>query len=253
MFIASTTDSRVGRIGIAVAAAASWVAADVLNRPDGYSNILVPVWNTTARFLVFWLVGLLTSSLRSLLAHERLVSRTDALTSLANARSFFETARGALVRQRRSLRPLTLAYLDVDNFKTVNDTLGHEAGDEVLRGVAARLSERIRETDTAARLAGDEFAVLLPNTDAAGARRVLGEMNEALRELARAEGWPVSFSIGSATFTTAADDVEAMVRTADELMYDVKRAGKNDVVYETFSGERQAIATKRNSVISLTL
>lgn len=253
VFLASTTDSRVGRVGIAVAAAASWVGADILNHPEGYSSFLVPVWNTTARFLVFWLVGLLTSSLRNLLAHERLVARTDGLTELANARSFYETTRSALVRQRRSRLPLTLAYLDVDNFKIVNDTMGHEAGDDVLRGVASRLAERIRETDTAARLGGDEFAVLLPDTDANGARRVLGDMSEALRELARAEGWPVSFSIGSATFAAPMDDVEEMVRTADELMYTVKRAGKDSIVYETFGGEGQATATNLNSVISLTL
>ena len=240
VFLASTTNSRVGRVGIAVAAALAWVAADVLNNPEGYSHVFVPVWNTSARFIVFWLVGILTFSLRKLLSHERLVSRTDGLTSLANARSFFETARAALIRQRRSLRPLTMAYVDIDYFKMVNDTLGHEAGDEVLRGVAARLSERIRETDFAARLGGDEFAILLPDTDATGARRVLAEMRASLAELAASEGWPVSFSIGSATFVKPPEDVEEMVRTADELMYGVKRAGKNNVAYETFDASVEA-------------
>ena len=249
VFLASTTNSRVGRVGIAVAAALAWVAADVLNRPEGYSHVLVPVWNTSARFMVFWLVGVLTFSLRKLLSHERLVSRTDGLTSLANARSFYETARGALIRQRRSLRPLTMAYVDIDNFKTVNDTLGHEAGDEVLRGVAARLSERIRETDFAARLGGDEFAILLPDTDATGARRVLEEMRTYLGELANAEGWPVSFSIGSATFMKPTNDVEEMVHTADQLMYDVKRAGKNNVAYATFGADGEtAVVDVRASV-----
>jgi diguanylate cyclase (GGDEF)-like protein len=234
VFLASTTNSRVGRVGVAAAGALAWVAADVLNTPDGYSHFLVPVWNTSARFVVFWLVGALTFSMRNLLSHERVVSRTDGLTELANARWFFEVARGELARQRRSLRPVTLAYIDIDDFKAVNDTLGHEAGDEVLRGVAARIAERIRETDFAARLGGDEFAVLLPETDVAGARQVLEDMRGSLGDLAATEGWPVSFSIGSATFLSPATDVEEMVRNADELMYDVKRAGKDNVAYRSF-------------------
>ena len=232
VFIASTTDSRIGRVGIAVAAALAWVGSDVLNRSEGYSHLLVPVWNTTARFIVFWLVGLLTFSLRKLLLHERLVSRTDGLTALANGRAFFEVSRTALARQRRSRQPLTLAYLDVDNFKAINDTLGHEAGDEVLRGVADTLAARIRESDFAARLGGDEFAVLLPDTDLDGAQRVLEDVRNALSDLAAREEWPVSFSIGSATWVDAASDVEDMVRRADDLMYEVKRAGKDSVAYE---------------------
>ena len=252
VFLASTTDSRIGRVGIAVAAALAWVAADVLNNTDAYAHVLVPVWNTSARFIVFWLVGVLTFSLRKLLTHERAVSRTDGLTELANGRAFFERARAELVRQRRSLRPMTLAYLDVDNFKTVNDTLGHEAGDRVLRGVAQVIGSRVRETDYAARLGGDEFAVLLPDTDAEGARRVLEDVRGALNDLATSESWPVSFSVGSATFVKPANDAEDMVRRADELMYQVKRAGKNSAAYETVGGN-QAMPTNLNSVISLTL
>ena len=250
--LASTTNSRIGRVGIATSSALAWVAADVLNQTGGYSSVLVPVWNTSARFIVFWLVGILTYSLRRLLGHEQLVSRTDGLTELANGRAFFERARAELVRQRRSTRPMTLAYLDVDNFKTVNDTLGHEAGDDVLRGVAEVIGSRIRETDFAARLGGDEFAILLADTDCEGARRVLEDVRGALNDLAARESWPVSFSVGSATFAKPADDAEDMVRRADELMYEVKRAGKNNAVYETVGGD-QAMATNLNSVISLTL
>lgn len=233
VLLASTTGSRLGRVGVAAAAALAWVASDLLHVGREYPTVLIPIWNTLARFLVFWLVGLLAASLQELLTHERAVARTDPLTRVSNSRAFYETATAAIARQRRSLTTLTAAYIDIDHFKVVNDTLGHEAGDTVLREVAGAMTSRARLTDTVARLGGDEFAIILPDSDAAGARRMLADLTVTLDALVEDRGWPISFSIGAVTWIVPPSDVEAMVRRADQLMYAVKRQGKNALIHET--------------------
>ena len=114
---------------------------------------------------------LLLSSLKRALDRERELSGTDVLTGIRNARSFREVLGAEIERSKRFQRPFTVAYLDLDNFKTVNDCHGHEHGDELLRLVGNTILTGIRKTDTVARLGGDEFALLLPETEyeAAGA------------------------------------------------------------------------------------
>lgn len=165
-------------------------------------------------------------------ALERL-SRTDDLTGLLNRRAFFDGLESGLARARRDGATGALLYVDLDNFKAVNDTHGHEAGDDVLRTLASILTHAVRRYDLAARLGGDEFALWLDGIDgeqALGRARTILERCGALVRLSASDQLPLSVSIGLAPFSPADHEpLEALVVRADHAMYDAKRAGKNGV------------------------
>jgi len=119
--------------------------------------------------------------------------------------------------------------VDLDNFKKVNDSLGHAVGDELLVEVAATLKTNLRDSDLVGRLGGDEFAVLLPETDANAARSVLEKLRLLLLDKMDAYGADITFSIGAATFLDLPESLETMIRFADETMYSIKGHGKNGV------------------------
>ncbi len=169
------------------------------------------------------------AQLNEVLQREKELARTDVLTGLANRRAFYESLQVERSRAARYRRPITLACLDLDNFKRVNDTLGHSVGDELLARVADVLRQTLRLTDTVGRLGGDEFALLLPETDAPSAEALLEKLRGVLRRAMEARKWPVTFSIGAATFLESPPSIEHMIQTADELMYAVKKSGKNRI------------------------
>jgi diguanylate cyclase (GGDEF)-like protein len=189
--------------------------------------------NTLVQAASFAIVGLLIAALRGALIRERGLSRTDPLTSLLNIRAFYEEAAWILALCRRKGRPVTLAYLDLDNFKAVNDAMGHHAGDDLLRRVAALLRASTRPTDLCARLGGDEFAVLLPEVDPRDAAVTLERLLLRLSEAAASDTCRVTGSIGAITFTTVPEDLEDMVRAVDSRMYVAKAEGKNRLHLET--------------------
>jgi diguanylate cyclase (GGDEF)-like protein len=163
---------------------------------------------------------------------ERL-ARTDPLTGLANRREFMEKLEQEVERSDRYLRPLSLVSLDLDHFKSVNDTHGHAAGDEVLREAARALSSVCRDVDLAARMGGEELALLLPETDTAGARIVAERVRERIAGAAHrspsGQAFRVTASLGVATARTGASG-EALLQAADEALYRAKAAGRNQVV-----------------------
>ncbi len=196
--------------------------ADVLG-DAAYAQPAARYWNAAVLTCVFFVVAAIQTALCSALRHERDLSRTDPLTGVANGRYFFELARREQRRARRYRTPLTVAYLDLNGFKAINDLHGHDTGDRVLTEVAHALAASVREIDGVARMGGDEFAILLPQADASGARIVLSRM---AGELEKVRGrWPIAWSIGVVTFPVPPDDVEELVRAADRLMYSVKNAG----------------------------
>jgi len=169
------------------------------------------------------------SRLKTLLAKEHDLARIDSLTSVPNRRAFYEALDKERVRSVRYRRPFTIAYLDLDNFKKVNDSLGHAEGDELLVQVAAGLTSNLRTSDYVGRLGGDEFAILLPETDATAAQLVLSKLRLRLLEEMKARSWKVTFSIGAATFLDPPDSLDVIIRMADETMYAIKTHGKNNV------------------------
>jgi diguanylate cyclase (GGDEF)-like protein len=227
---------------LSLAAAAAWHAVDSF---DGSAlSPAVRTWNDLIRFGVFVISSSLLTRLRVALLYERLLARTDPLTGAANARTFYE-ALGAETRWSREVgRPLTLAYLDLDNFKQLNDRLGHSTGDLALRHLALAIRRSIRPEDILARLGGDEFALLLPETDSAAAVQVLTRIHQLLTQEMAAHGWAVTASIGVATFLRPPVDVDLMLRRADALMYAVKRRGKNRIEHEEVEAHSEAGAAR---------
>src|ERR1019366_2344336 len=169
------------------------------------------------------------AKLKESLERERNAARVDFLTGILNRRVFFEIAGSESQRSRRYKRPLSLVYVDLDNFKAVNDTMGHDAGDELLVEVAAVIHTEVRGTDTVGRLGGDEFAVLLPETDQEQGTVVVQKVQKQLLEAMQQKQWPVTFSIGLISFEVPPESIEEMVREADRVMYSVKLKGKNSV------------------------
>jgi diguanylate cyclase (GGDEF)-like protein len=212
---------------------------------------IIYLWDATVHFGIFTLSSSLVSRLRVALVRERALARTDPLTGTANGRTFYDHAEQEVRRSERTGRALTLAYLDIDNFKAVNDRLGHPAGDDLLRQVADVIQRQTRAGDLVARLGGDEFAVLLAETDPVGAASALPRLRDTLMRRVAARGWPVSFSIGAATFLRPPCDVDALVRHVDGLMYRVKHGGKNRLIHETVTGPLPAPGAERRAAVRL--
>lgn len=155
---------------------------------------------------------------------------TDPLTGLENRRAFVSRLQEECDRVRRFDQQLSIVLLDLDRFKQINDTWGHETGDTVLRHVAEELHGCSRTCDVAGRLGGEEFALLLPGSGAEGALRVAERLREAVRRhRPAADAEPVTVSIGVATADPDAPDWQALLRAADEALYAAKHAGRNTV------------------------
>jgi diguanylate cyclase (GGDEF)-like protein/PAS domain S-box-containing protein len=167
--------------------------------------------------------------LRAALENEKNLSRIDFVTQIPNRRAFSEILQLEIKRSRRYRRPMTLAYVDLDNFKQVNDRFGHETGDDLLRLTAQTLRANIRATDTIARLGGDEFALLLPETDHQPACAVIAKLRGILLQTIEARHSAVTISVGLVTFAAPSDSIEEVIKIADDLMYSAKNQGKNCV------------------------
>lgn len=155
-------------------------------------------------------------------------AETDALTGLANRRTFESVLEREMSRAARNGEQLTLAMFDIDHFKSLNDTYGHQVGDEVLVKVAAALIEASRDFDTPARYGGEEFAVVLPSCSSRESLAVADRLRKSISEI---EGLPapITASAGVATFPTHAGDIESLIKAADESLYESKRAGRDRV------------------------
>jgi diguanylate cyclase (GGDEF)-like protein len=207
--------------------AAAWALAN--GWPGARSAAGVLAFNTLTQAVAFTTVGLLLAELRRRLDVERALSRVDPLTLLPNRRAFLEQADLLMAVAQRYEHRMTLAFIDLDGFKAVNDEQGHAAGDAVLREVADVLRGEVRASDLLARLGGDEFAVLLCQAGPDVAREVLERLRERLVQRLSARGWPVTASIGALSFASPPPRLDAALAQADALMYEAKATGKNRV------------------------
>ena len=209
-----------------------WFIAELAAKSNVHWFILV--WNTAVRLIVFWVIAYLLSDLKSAYEREKSLAQTDALTGIVNRRFFWETLQLEYQRSLRYDRCFTLAYLDLDNFKQINDRFGHQTGDKLLKLVAQTMQKQIREVDTAARLGGDEFALLLPETNYINGKLVLERLQSNIIQSISAYAPPVSLSIGAITFVNVPDSVDRAINDVDALMYKVKNSGKNGIEHELF-------------------
>lgn len=199
-----------------------------------YAAAWMPYWNAGVKFSFFVLISCLLSSLKIADDREKQLARLDSLTKIANRRFFFETLELEVGRSRRYGRPLTLAYIDIDNFRTVNERFGRSVGDQVLQTVANKIKSQIRVTDLVSRLQGDEFALLLPETNYEAAQIVLDRIHDSLVKHFAVQPWPIGISIGAATFLTMPELTDEMMQQVDQLMYSVKNSGKNRLEHTNF-------------------
>ena len=199
-----------------------------------YSSPGVLYWDTFVLFSFMVIFAFLLDAVKKLLEKESHTARTDYLTGIANRRYFMEILESEMSRTGRTEGLFTLAYFDADNFKHVNDTLGHYAGDMVLQITAGILKENTRRMDHIARLGGDEFAALFPLLGMKDAQPILEKLKHALTEGMKSNGYPVTFSIGAVVFTKMPSSVDDMVKMADKLMYEVKKEGKNTIKLSVF-------------------
>ena len=197
-----------------------------------------------------WIVMDVSERQRQQREHERNQERIhrlahyDALTGLPNRVLLAQRSSEAIARAHDVGTPLAVMFLDLDNFKHVNDSLGHSVGDALLVEVGKRLRAVVRERDTVARLGGDEFVLLLCGADAQGAARVAAKMQEAAREpfCAAHREFSVALSMGIALYPEHGEDFETLLQAADTAMYRAKSGGRND--FRFFTPEMHAESTR---------
>lgn len=194
-------------------------------------------WEVGSDVAVLSVMAVILARYRARLGQEARIAATDPLTDLPNRGAFLGQVEDEIARSSRYGYVFSLVYVDLDGFKAVNDVEGHDAGDAVLRRVADALRASTRQTDALGRLGGDEFAALLPHTTVGPAAAVLAKLQENLRAAMHRSGWPVTFSIGAATFETPAKSGRTALQVADEAMYDVKHHGKDGISHVVWDGE----------------
>ena len=217
---------RIHAVLMCILSAVVWLWADI-SAGAVYSSSLVYVWNVFIRLGFFLITAILVSKLDI----EQAFARTDFLTRVSNSRVFYESAKIESDRVARFHRPLTIAYIDVDNFKQVNDLFGHSQGNNLLKSIAKVIKSNARSIDIISRLGGDEFAILFPETNEVNAKAAINKVQEALLDMVKNKNWPITFSIGVVTCYKLCD-VDELIKEADTLMYTVKKSGKNGIAYK---------------------
>ena len=237
-------------ITVAFLSCISWFIAD-FGSGHLYSNLVIPFWNALVRFGFFVTTALLLTGLRRSLRGQQHLARTDSLTGLYGRRAFEDRLEHDLVLAHRRKAPLTLAYVDVDDFKAINETHGHKGGDDVLRIIGRVFKGSLREADTAARIGGDEFALVLTDTDKRGAQQIISKLARDLRETFAAADWLVTCSIGVVTFLDPTISPERAVAAADEAMFRAKHTEKGAIEFSVLgkfvqpdtAGDEQQVAS----------
>jgi diguanylate cyclase (GGDEF)-like protein len=225
---------RKAGIALAFVSTLTWMVA------NNYTTIdFLTMWKVFTSLGFFLVVSILFSKLKQMFDNEQKLSQTDHLTGVVNRRAFLHILSNEILRQGRNNLPLTLAYIDLDNFKEINDDFGHAKGDLILHLVADTLAKNLRKTDKIARLGGDEFAILLPETDMLAAQAVIPKVQEILQERTKQDKLMVTLSIGVLTCPHTPRSADEMLKLADNLMYEVKKSGKNGVRYAVYHEQLQ--------------
>ncbi|MGH9202556.1 MAG: GGDEF domain-containing protein [Vicinamibacterales bacterium] len=221
-------------VAASILSAIVWFIADGRSGTE-YSYPLIRYWNASMH-LAFFLMATFSLPLLQALEREKELARRDYLTGAANRRFFFETVQAELLRSQRYQRPFTVAFVDIDNFKAVNDRFGHVVGDQLLTAMVSRATANLRRSDLVARLGGDEFAFFMPEANAEAAKSAVIKLQSALLDEMLQKDWPVTISIGVLTCQETPESVDDVMRRVDDLMYASKKRGKNSVTFDVYTG-----------------
>ncbi|ALC15880.1 putative diguanylate cyclase [Desulfuromonas soudanensis] len=231
-FVAWFAGLRLG-LALSLVCSALWS----VNNVGG--SLYISAWNVGSTLLFFFSSAAMIHKFRDMLTNEKILARTDPLTGAKNLRAFSELVEYDMLRAQRDRSPFSLAYLDLDNFKQVNDICGHSAGDELLTAIVTNIVANLRKTDVVGRLGGDEFAIFLPETDQPSAQVVLQKVNQELTKLMVHAECPTSFSMGVLTCEGGIHPLDKLIHYADTLMYEVKHSGKNNIRYAIYPPDDQ--------------
>ena len=209
-----------------------WLLSDVLS--GNVTLLSIYAWNTLIRLGFFLTIAFLLSRLLTVLEHEREIAHKDYLTGALNSLFFYNVLQMEINRSLRYKNLFTIAYIDLDNIKTVNDEFGHATGDEVLCFVVNQIKNSLRKVDVVARLGGDEFALLMPETNQKSAQVVLSKLQHNILAGMQKNNWPVTLSIGVLTYIDTPPTANEAIKKVDDLMYSVKKSSKNNIKYATY-------------------
>ena len=235
ILVAARYCGKAEGITVAVTAASCWLLSNLLARLSVSSELILS-WNALTRLGVFILLAYavsLQSSLKRALEREKQRASTDRLTGLLNKTAFREHVEEEMARAQRYNHPLSLAFIDLDNFKEVNDTRGHATGDRLLQQVSETIVNSIRKTDIAGRIGGDEFTICFPETGDTQVRITIQKLVKELDVMTSQYGWQVTASIGVITCNKICDTYDVILGKADKLMYVAKGKGKNAAEFNT--------------------
>ena len=226
VFMSAWFIGRWAGIFLSVVSTLVWLSADLLSQQI-YTRFYVPFVNEIFRLLVFLIFTEILIRFKKTLERETEYAREDSLTGIPNRRNFFEVSTRELNRARRNREALSIAYIDMDNFKQVNDMFGHKTGDQVLIKIAQTLQDNARDVDIVSRIGGDEFVILMAETNEIEALKIIERLKIKLGEIATSYDWPITFSVGLVTYLTPPETIESMLKYSDEIMYNAKSSGKN--------------------------
>jgi diguanylate cyclase (GGDEF)-like protein len=227
---------RGAGIFFSVVCSSIWLYSDYILQVTKGNEFFLPLYfNMVMRLAFFLWISTMLYDLKKALELQFIQSRTDYLTGLANRRYFVELAEREIARSRRYHHPFAFMYLDIDDFKKINDTQGHHGGDKLLATIGHTLKSSVRGTDVPVRLGGDEFAVLFTETTNEYLDKILNRVKTNLLNNTERSGQKVTFSIGCVAFKRTPDSIDEMIQRADKLAYDVKTSGKNNYKIESVS------------------
>ena len=234
ILLVSWYGSKRSGILLAVFSTLIWATSEIVINPYKFSTGKI-IYDGVSYLAAYSLVAVLITNFRSVHRVEVVAADTDNLTNIFNSRGFYAKFANELLRSIRYEHIFSLAYIDIDDFKNINDSLGHPIGDELLVEVAKCLKSSLRATDAVARLGGDEFACLLPETKQDAAKMAFKKVRNLLLKNMGSHGWAVSFSIGVVTFEIPPVDIKEAIKIADDLMYDVKKSKKDNIAYRVWN------------------
>lgn len=214
------TDTQTSTL-VGVICAVAWSGAEAAIIWPAYP-IGAFAMNVFTRSVTFTVLGRVVTKLWK----EREYSRKDTLTNLANRLEFIERFEAEQLRSERTGSPYSLLFIDIDQFKMLNDNHGHHVGDEALKAVSEILTNNSRNVDTAARLGGDEFVILFPETDAYVCGILVDRIKSVAEKKFKSENWAISLSIGHVTSIGRDKTVDQALHEADENMYLMKKSDK---------------------------